>query len=63
MHMLQKIEKKTGVSLQEDDFESVFSMEDKPFKTIICAIQAFPETSDTDWSSEPDPNDGLHFFS
>ncbi|KAK8494604.1 hypothetical protein V6N11_064766 [Hibiscus sabdariffa] len=54
--MIQQIQKKTGIQIsEEDDMESIFSIEDEPSDQSLFAIQRLEdeqEDSTTEWSSE-----------
>lgn len=41
MNLLEIVEKKTGISLEDDDLESVVSLEDEPIEKTIYVIQTF----------------------
>ncbi|KAK8504932.1 hypothetical protein V6N12_033186 [Hibiscus sabdariffa] len=54
--MIQMIQKRTGIQIgEEDDVESIFSIDDEPNDNSLFAIQSLEEDykeSDSEWSSE-----------
>ncbi|KAK8563661.1 hypothetical protein V6N12_035804 [Hibiscus sabdariffa] len=54
--MIQMIQRKTGIQIgEEDDVESIFSIDDEPNDNSLFAIQSLEENckeSDSEWSSE-----------
>lgn len=57
MNLLRAVVEKTSISLEEDDLESIFSIDDEPSEKTIRVIEMLSETSDEEYDESDEPNE------
>lgn len=57
MNLLRAVVEKTSISLEEDDLESIFSIDDEPSEKTIGVIEMLSETSDEEYDESAEPNE------